>query len=187
MIYGLVIVVEIFGFGTLAMLYLRQQASALKEQVDIEERRNSLLIMSRRDKLAEKIKIEDGLVWLSEVLSKKLEKAIELFQETLKIESEGLLFTLTREGHVIGVSTQRPPEIKRALKRLIKNEEGVGFSEAKTALPIIKTSKKVRASLIDRDTSNVFDLEIEAAGKILDMRWEESDELWFFVTEKSVT
>ena len=58
---GIIIVLEIVFFGVWAVLYLRRQALALKRTAEIEEQRNSSLIRSRRDRLANEIKIDNAI------------------------------------------------------------------------------------------------------------------------------
>ncbi|MBN2045243.1 MAG: hypothetical protein JW757_09505 [Anaerolineales bacterium] len=182
-IFGIMIVLEIAIFGIWAVIYLRRQANALHRTAEIEERRNSFLIRSRREKLAGEIKIEDGLAWLSEVLGRRLDYALNLVDLPFVTGSPAMAVAITADGKSVLVSPARPNEIKKVFKRrATANGHSMEASDLDAAASIVKGAKAYRAALVDRDTSEIFDLEVKKVGELLKADWDAADELWFYVS-----
>ena len=181
--FGSSIVLEILIFGVFAVIYLRRQAKALARTAEIEELRNAFLIRSRRDKLASDIKIADGLVWLNEKLSRHLEYPLFLVDATFKTKSPATLVAMASNGKSVAISTESPKELTKSIARLSgANGHSGESSDLDAVASIVKGSKVFRSALIDRGTSDVFDLEVKKAGELLNVDWEASDELWFYVS-----
>lgn len=178
---GIIIVVEIAFFGLWAVLYLRRQALALKRAADIEEQRNSFLIRSRRDRLADEIKIKSAIMWFNEVLGRLLDYPIKLIDTPIVVKDLALVVGLADNGKSVAISRQRPKALEKAFKRTGQNGRGMDATDADAAFSIVKGAKPHRAALVDRDTSDVFDLEVKKAGEMLGVDWGESDELWFYI------
>lgn len=178
---GIIIVLEIVFFGVWAVLYLRRQALALKRSAEIEEQRNSFLIRSRRDRLANEIKIDNAIAWINTILGQLLDYPIKLIETPFVVKDMAVVVGLADNGKSVAISTQRPQALERAFKRTGQNGRGMDATDIDAAFSIVKGAKAHRAALVDRDTSDVFDLEVKKAGSLLGIDWGESDELWFYV------
>jgi len=180
-LFSVIIVLEIAVFGIWAVIYLRRQAMALKRTADIEEQRNSFLIRSRRDKLAGEIEINNPLSWLNNILTPRLDFPIELIDTPFVVKEQAVVVGLADNGKSVAVSTLGPKDLAKAFKRASQNGQGMDVSDMDAAQSIVKGARPYRAALVDRGTSDVFDLEIKKAGALLGVDWNESDELWFYV------
>ena len=178
---GIVIVLEIALFGLLAVYYLYRQAAALRRSADLEEQRNIFLIQSRRNQEKKKIEISDPLLWLSRIISPKLDYPISLVSNTFQVSDLKIAACMSEKGKSVLVTPHRPNDLKRAFKRVSQNRRIMDTGELDAAQSIMKGAKVHHSSLTERDTGNYFDLEIEKAGEQLGLDWEGENELWFYV------
>jgi hypothetical protein len=181
-VYAIVIALEILIIGTWVVIYMRRQAKALQRTAEIEEQRNAFLIRSRREKLAGNIEIADGLAWLSDLLSFHLDYPLTLVDVSFSTETPAALVALAADGKSVAISPERPKDLAMALKRAAGgNGHSREASDLDAVASIVRRARGYRAALIDRHTSDIFDLEVRKVGELLQANWEAADELWFYI------